>query len=90
MNIFQGTNMSGKQIGYICISKIEKNTERQLNEIPLSETFTDKYTCKDTNRPALKKLIEFIEENYTVHAHDINPMARNTEKFLTLVKMLTE
>jgi len=82
--------MSGKQIGYIRVSTIEQNTERQLNEIPLDETFTDKCSGKDTNRPALKELIKFVRKDDTVHVHDISRMARNTENLLTLVKELTD
>tara|TARA_R110001599_G_C12275790_1_gene662316 strand:+ start:4503 stop:5051 length:549 start_codon:yes stop_codon:yes gene_type:complete len=82
--------MSGKQIGYIRVSTIEQNTERQLNKIPLDETFTDKCSGKDTNRPALKELIKFVRKDDTVHVHDISRMARNTENLLTLVKELTD
>jgi DNA invertase Pin-like site-specific DNA recombinase len=90
MNTFQGIHMNGKQIGYIRVSTIEQNTERQLNEIPLDETFTDKCSGKDTNRPALKELIKFVRKDDTVHVHDISRMARNTENLLTLVKELTD
>ncbi|MEY8214032.1 MAG: recombinase family protein [Colwellia sp.] len=82
--------MSGKQIGYIRVSTIEQNTERQLSEIVLDETFTDKCSGKDTNRPALKELIKFVRKDDTVHVHDISRMARNTENLLTLVKALTD
>ncbi|NRA53733.1 MAG: recombinase family protein [Gammaproteobacteria bacterium] len=61
---------------YIRVSTIEQNTERQLNIIPLDETFTDKCSGKDTNRPALKELIKFVRKDDTVHVHDISRMAR--------------
>ena len=82
--------MGGKQIGYIRVSTVEQNTERQLNEIPLDETFTDKCSGKDTNRPALNELIKFVRKDDTVHVHDISRMARNTENLLSLVKMFTD
>lgn len=82
--------MSGKQIGYIRVSTIEQNTERQLHEIALDETFTDKCSGKDINRPALTELIKFVRKDDTVHVHDISRMARNTENLLSLVKELTD
>lgn len=82
--------MSGKQIGYIRVSTIEQNTERQLNKISLDETFTDKCSGKDTNRPGLNELLKFVRKDDTVHVHDISRMARNTENLLSLVKTLTE
>ena len=63
--------MSGKQIGYIRVSTIAQNTERQLNEIPLDETFTDKCSGKDTNRLALKGLIKFVRKDDTINVHEI-------------------
>ena len=82
--------MSGKQIGYIRVSTIEQNTERQLHEIALDEMFTDKCSGKDINRPALTELIKFVRKDDTVHVHDISRMARNTENLLSLVKELTD
>jgi DNA invertase Pin-like site-specific DNA recombinase len=81
--------MNGKQIGYIRVSTIDQNTERQLINVTLDELFTDKCSGKDTKRPALTELMKFARKGDVVHVHDISRMARNTEDLLKLVKELT-
>lgn len=79
-----------EHIGYIRVSTLDQNTERQLHNFKLDKTFIDKCSGKDTNRPALKQLIEYAREGDMIHVHDISRMARNTEDLLQLVKMFTE
>jgi DNA invertase Pin-like site-specific DNA recombinase len=79
-----------EQIGYIRVSSLEQNTARQLLNIELDKTFTDKCSGKDTNRPELKLLIEYARHGDVIHVHDISRMARNTEDLLRLVKEFTE
>ncbi len=79
-----------ENIGYIRVSTADQNTERQLLNVELDNSFTDKCSGKDTNRPALKQLIDYAREGDTVHVHDISRMARNTEDLLRLVKQFTE
>ena len=50
--------MQGQRIGYIRVSTIEQNTERQLEGIEVAKTFTDKASGKDTQRPQLEELID--------------------------------
>jgi DNA invertase Pin-like site-specific DNA recombinase len=77
------------QIGYIRVSTVEQNTARQLLNLKLDKVFTDKCSGKDTNRPALIQLIEFVREGDIIHCHDISRMARSTEDLLRLVKEFT-
>lgn len=79
-----------ENIGYIRVSTVDQNTERQLLNIELDNSFTDKCSGKDTDRPALKQLIEYAREGDVIHCHDISRMARNTEDLLRLVKEFTE
>jgi DNA invertase Pin-like site-specific DNA recombinase len=46
--------MLGQRIGYIRVSTIDQNTERQLEGIELAKLFTDKASGKDTKRPSSK------------------------------------
>jgi len=78
--------MNSQAIGYIRVSTVEQNTERQLKDVTLDKTFTDKCSGKNTNRPALKELIDYARQGDVVHVHDISRMARNTEDLLNLVK----
>ncbi|WP_159818133.1 recombinase family protein [Colwellia sp. 20A7] len=79
-----------ENIGYIRVSTADQNTERQLLNVELDNSFTDKCSGKDTNRPALKQLIEYAREGDIIHCHDISRMARNTEDLLRLVKQFIE
>ncbi len=59
------------QIGYIRVSTVEQNTARQLLNLKLDKIFTDKCSGKDTNRPALIQLIEFVREGDIIHCHNL-------------------
>ena len=42
-------------IGYVRVSSVEQNTERQLDGIEVDRTFTDRASGKDTNRPEFEQ-----------------------------------
>ena len=74
-------------VGYIRVSTVDQNTVRQLDGYTLDKVFEDKCSGKDTKRPALQQLMEYVREGDTVVVHDISRMARNLEDLLSLVKM---
>ena len=76
-------------VAYIRVSSIGQNTARQLADVGITfdKVFEDKCSGKDTKRPALQQLIEYVREGDTVVVHDISRMARNLEDLLSLVKM---
>lgn len=76
------------KVGYVRVSTVDQNTERQLDGIEVDKTFTDKCSGKDTNRPHLSALMEYVREGDEVHVHDISRMARNLEDLIGLVKQL--
>lgn len=73
-------------VGYVRVSTVDQNTERQLDGVALDKMFEDKCSGKDVNRPALQALIEYVRDGDTVVVHDISRMARNLEDLLQLVK----
>lgn len=77
-----------EKVGYIRVSTVDQNTERQLDGVDVTKTFTDKCSGKDTNRPQLKALLDYVREGDEVHVHDISRMARNLEDLIGLVKHL--
>ncbi|WP_283104619.1 recombinase family protein [Shewanella olleyana] len=78
-----------QHIGYIRVSSVDQNIDRQLKDVELDKVFTDKCSGKDTNRPELLQLIEYARDGDYIHVHDISRMARNTEDLLRLVKSFT-
>ncbi|WP_292481131.1 recombinase family protein [Methylophaga sp.] len=77
-----------KRIGYIRVSTVDQNSERQLDGVELDEVFEDKCSGKDTNRPQLQALLKYVRKDDEVHTHDISRMARNLEDLISLVKLL--
>lgn len=75
------------KVGYIRVSTVDQNTERQLDGVQLDKVFEDRCSGKDTSRPALQALIEYVREGDAVLVHDISRMARSVEDLLSLVKM---
>ena len=57
--------MTGKKIGYVRVSSFDQNPERQLENIKLDRKFIDKASGKDTNRPALAELLDYVREDDT-------------------------
>ena len=45
--------MPGQRIGYVRVSTLDQNPERQLDNIQVDRIFTDKASGKDATRPQL-------------------------------------
>lgn len=82
--------MKGQRIGYIRVSTLEQNTERQLDGIVVDKTFTDKASGKDTKRPELDNMLAFVREGDTVVVHSMDRLARNLDDLRQIVQNLTK
>jgi len=81
---------SGKTIGYIRVSSLDQNPERQLEGIKLDKTFSDKASGKDTKRPGFEALLQYIREGDTVVVHSMDRMARNLDDLRQIVQRFTK
>lgn len=81
--------MTGQNIAYIRVSSVDQNTDRQLAGVPVDETFTDKVSGKDTNRPGLTECLRHVRKGDTLHVHSIDRLARNMSDLMSLVDDLT-
>lgn len=57
--------MNGKNIAYKRCSSIDQNIERQteiLKKYNIDKSFEEKVSGKDTNRPELKAMLEYVRE----------------------------
>jgi len=77
--------MQGQKIGYIRVSSLEQNTVRQLDGLQLDKIFTDKCSGKDTNRPQLISMLEFVRQGDTIYVHSMDRLARNLDDLRKLV-----
>lgn len=80
----------GKTIGYIRVSSFDQNPERQLDGVTLDKVFTDKASGKDTQRPALEALINYVREGDSIVVHSMDRLARNLDDLRKLVHNLTK
>ncbi len=63
--------MARQRIGYIRVSTLDQNPERQLEDISVDRTFVDKASGKDVHRPELEALIDFIRSGDTLVVHSV-------------------
>jgi len=61
-----------------------------LEEYGVEKIFEEKLSGKDTNRPKLKEMLNFIREGDVLIVESISRLARNTKDFLEIVNNLTE
>jgi DNA invertase Pin-like site-specific DNA recombinase len=81
--------MNGQRIGYIRVSTVDQNTERQLDGIKLDKTFLDKASGKDTNRPQLELMMSFVRSGDTLIVHSMDRLARDQNDLHRIVQILT-
>ena len=81
--------MIGQRIGYIRVSTIDQNVDRQLEGIKVDKTFIDKASGKDTKRPQLELLMSFVRTGDTVIVHSMDRLARNLDDLRRIVQTLT-
>ena len=80
------------QVGYIRISTVGQNTARQevlMRELGVDEVYIDRMSGKNTNRPELQRMMEYVRRGDTVIVESISRFARNTRDLLELVEQLT-
>ncbi len=80
--------ITGQTIGYIRVSSLDQNTERQLDGVQLDQVFTDKASGKDTDRPQLQAAIKHARAGDTFVIHSMDRLARNSEDMQRIVREL--
>ena len=81
------------KVVYVRVSTVEQHEERQtrdLTEAGAEKLFLDKLSGKDTNRPALQEMIEFVRAGDTVLVSEFSRLARSTRDLLDIVQTLQD
>jgi len=81
--------MPGKKIGYIRVSSVDQNPNRQLEGIKLDRQFIDQVSGKSIDRPKLKELLDYARDGDVVIVHSMDRLARNLGDLRNLVTRLT-
>jgi DNA invertase Pin-like site-specific DNA recombinase len=79
------------KVFYARCSTVEQNEARQIQtakEIGADKVFVDKASGKNTDRPELKKMLDFVREGDTLYCSDFSRLARNTRDLLSIVEQL--
>ena len=82
--------MKGQRIGYVRVSTVDQNPERQLEGIQLDRIFTDRASGKNAQREQLEELMRFVREGDTVVVHSMDRLARNLDDLRRIVQELTD
>jgi DNA invertase Pin-like site-specific DNA recombinase len=82
--------MTSQRSGYVRVSSLDQNAERQLDGIALDKVFTDKASAKDTNRPQLQAALNHVRAGDTLIVHSMDRLARNVEDMLRLVREMND
>lgn len=79
------------KVGYVRVSTVEQNEARQIEALEkqgVEKFFTEKISGKNTDRPQLQAMLEFVREGDVIYVHDFSRLARSTRDLLDLVERL--
>ena len=80
------------RVAYVRVSTVEQNEARQLEALKkydIEKRYIEKVSGKDTNRPKLQEMLDFVREGDTVYIHDFSRLARSTKDLLEILEELT-
>ena len=78
-------------VAYIRVSTVDQNDERQkeaLKKYDIEKWYEEKVSAKDTNRPKLQEMLDFVRKGDTVFIHDFSRLARSTKDLLDIIELL--
>lgn len=81
----------GQNIAYIRVSTLEQNTESQfeiLKQYKIDKYFEEKVSAKNTNRPKLREMLDYVRSGDTVYVKDFSRLARSTKDLLEILEKL--
>lgn len=80
--------MINQKIGYIRVSSIDQNPDRQLQGIELDKKFIDMISGSKLNRPNLDMCIQYIRYGDTLFIDSIDRLARNLRDLQDIIKTI--
>ena len=76
-------------VGYVRVSTVEQNEARQVEALgDVEKFFCDKVSGKDTQRPELTALLDWVREGDIVRVKSVDRLARSTRDLLELLGTL--
>ncbi len=81
------------KVAYIRVSSTSQNTARQedaMTQLGVEKVFIEKLSGKNTDRPELKKMIEFVRCGDAVCVESLSRIGRSTRDILHIMGLLQE
>ncbi|MEB6381674.1 recombinase family protein [Leclercia adecarboxylata] len=78
------------KVGYVRVSSVQQNNERQLDGVELDKVFTETASGKNADRPQLKAMLEYVREGDVIHCHELSRLGRNVKDLLTIIDAVKE
>lgn len=80
----------GQKVGYIRVSSVDQNQDRQLADIrgELDRVFEDKCSGGSVKRQGLAQCLKHVRQGDTLYVHSIDRLARNLKDLLGLIEQL--
>lgn len=82
--------MTGKTIGYIRVSSIDQNIDRQKQDLIVDKLFIDKCSGKTIDRPELKAMLDYIRDEDMITVHSLDRLARNLDDLKKIIKFVID
>lgn len=81
------------KVGYIRVSTKEQNTIRQesaFDKLNLDKIFMEKISGKDTNRPQLNDMLNYVRDEDVLYIESLSRLGRSTKDLINIVEKLNE
>ena len=89
--ITNDTAIDKTKVGYVRVSNVDQNESRQLEafkDLELYKIFVEKISAKDTKRPMLQTMLEYVRDGDTVYIKDFSRIARSTKDLIDITESL--
>lgn len=61
-----------------------------MKDKQIEKYYIEKISAKDTNRPKLQEMLDYVREGDTVYIHSFDRLARSTKDLLDIIEKLNE
>lgn len=81
------------KVAYVRVSTVEQNEARQVEALEkkkIDKWYIEKVSGKDTNRPKLQDMLNYVREGDTIYIHDFSRLARSTKDLLEIIEKLND
>ena len=83
----------GQKLAYLRVSSLDQNEARHreaLKGYNIDRYFVEKVSGKNTKRPKLQEMLEYMREGDIVYVEEFTRLGRSTEDLLSIVRKIEE